>query len=60
MSKYRFTTIRAVDTISVVQIFMDGSRAEVGRFLLPRDGEWRRDVDFLDDIVAAYKKRYKD
>lgn len=57
--KYTLETVRADNTISVLQIFMDGSRIEIGRFFLPSDGRWRKDVDFLDDIVNAYKKRLK-
>lgn len=56
---YKLTTVRVKNTISVVQVFMDGSRAEIARFVLPNDGQWRRDVDFLDDIMDAYKKRLK-
>ncbi len=54
---YHLETLRCNNEISVQQIFMDGSRIEIARFLLPNDGLWRADVDFLDDIKDAYKKR---
>lgn len=56
---YHLTTIRSGDVISLIQIYMDGSRVEIARFLLPSDGQWRADVDFLDDIMNAYKTRLK-
>lgn len=59
MKKYHLTTVRADNTISIIQLFMDGSRREIGRFLLPGDGQWRLDVDFLDDIMKAYDRRLK-
>lgn len=58
-SIYKLTSIREENMIHVVQVFMDGSRQEIGRFLLPNDGQWRLDVDFLDDIMDAYHKRLK-
>lgn len=57
--KYNLTTVRNGNTISLLQVFQDGSRTEIARFLLPVDGQWRLDVDFLDDIVGAYKRRLK-
>lgn len=59
MKKCCLTTLREGNIIYVVQVFMDGSRMEVGRFALPNDGQWRDDVDFLDDIKAAYNKRLR-
>ena len=38
---------------------MDGSRREIGRFMLVGDGQWRLDIDLLDEIMAAYKKRLR-
>jgi len=58
-SIYKLTSIREENVIHVVQVFMDGSRQEIGRFLLPNDGQWRLDVDFLDEIMDAYHKRLK-
>lgn len=56
---YHLTTLRAGNEIAVIQVFMDGSRMEIARFLLPNDGQWRADVDFLDSIMDAYKARLK-
>ena len=58
-SIYKLTSIREENVIHVVQVFMDGSRQEIGRFLLPNDGQWRLDVDFLDEIMDAYHKCLK-
>lgn len=57
--KYNLTTVRNGNTISLLQVFQDGSRTEIARFLLPADGQWRLDVEFLDNIEGAYKKRLK-
>lgn len=57
--KYELTSIRVQNMISIQQVFMDGSRREIGRFMLVGDGQWRLDVDFLDEIMAAYKKRLR-
>lgn len=59
MKNCTLSTLRTGNIIYVVQVFMDGSKMEIGRFLLPNDGQWRDDVDFLDDIKAAYNKRLK-
>lgn len=56
---YHLTTVRVENIIYVLQVFMDGSKVEIARFRLPNDGQWRLDVDFLDDIMDAYKKRLK-
>ena len=56
---YHLTTVRVENVIYVLQVFMDGSKTEIARFGLPNDGQWRLDVDFLDDIMDAYKKRLK-
>ena len=57
--KYELTTVRRNNVVSVLQVFMDGSRREIGRFLLVGDGQWRLDVTFMDDVIAAYKKRLR-
>lgn len=57
--KYQLTSIRKGNVVSILQVFMDGSRVEIGRFLLPNDKQWRLDCIFLDDILAAYRKRMK-
>lgn len=57
MRNYKLTTIREANVIHVIQVFMDGSKLEIGRFLLPNDGQWREDVTFLDNIKDAYVKR---
>ena len=56
---YHLTSVRIENMIYIGAIFADGSKRELGRFELPNDGQWRIDVDFIDDIVDAYKKRYK-
>lgn len=56
---YQLETIRDGNVIYVQQVFMDSSCCVIAMFLLPSDGRWRKDVDFLDDIIAAYKKRLK-
>ena len=56
---YQLEPLRVGNMISIQQVFIDGSRCEIARFLLPDDNRWRKDVEFLDDIVAAYKKRLK-
>lgn len=57
--KYELTSIRVQNVISIQQVFMDGSRREIGRFLLVGDGQWRLDIELLDEIMAAYKKRLR-
>ena len=57
--KYELTSIRVQNMISIHQVFMDGSRREIGRFMLVGDGQWRLDIDLLDEIMAAYKKRLR-
>lgn len=57
--KYELTSIRVQNMISIQQVFMDGSRREIGRFMLVGDGQWRLDIDLLDEIMAAYKKRLR-
>lgn len=57
--KYELTSIRVQNMISIQQVFMDGSRHEIGRFMLPGDNQWRLDIDLLDEIMAAYKKRLR-
>lgn len=56
---FKLATVRAGNIIFIGQVFLDGSRREIGRFMLPDDGQWRLDVDFLDDIMAAYNRRLK-
>ena len=56
---YKITSIRDGNVMYVIQVYMDGSYREIGRFLLPDDGQWRLEVDFHDDIMDAYKTRLK-
>lgn len=56
---FKLTTVRIGNVIFIGQVFLDGSKREIGRFLLPDDGQWRCDVDFLDDIMNAYNKRLR-
>ena len=56
---YKLVSIRDGDVMYVGQLFMDGSSREIGRFLLPNDGQWRLDVDFHDSIMDAYKTRLR-
>ena len=56
---YKITSIRDGNVRYGIQVSMDGSDREIGRFLLPDDGQWRLDVDFHDDIMDAYKTRLK-
>lgn len=57
MGKYEVMCIRDKNVIFIGLVFMDGSKQEIGRFLLPNDRQWRLDVAFIDEIVSAYKKR---
>lgn len=56
---YHLTTRRYENIIQVWAVFLDGSRREIAIFELPENGiNFRADVEFLDNIMDAYKKRY--
>lgn len=58
---FHLTTIRDRNVISVVMIIDSiGKRDIIGQFLLPSDGQWRKDMTFVDDIQKAYFNRLKD
>ena len=45
--------------IGLVMVYPDGHQRNVLFAELPMDGDWRADVDFYDEIEAAYKKRLR-
>lgn len=58
---FHLTSIRDGNVIRIVMIIDSiGKRDIIGQFLLPSDGQWRKDVTFLDDIQKAYYNRLKD
>ena len=58
---FHLTTIRNGNVIRVVFIIDGiGTKEVIAEFLLPSDGQWRKDVTFLDDIQKAYYNRLKD
>lgn len=55
----RFKSIRQRNIIGLLMIYPDGQSRNVLMAELPLDGDWRADVDFYDEIEAAYKKRIR-
>lgn len=56
---YHLTTRRCNNLLEIWAVFLDGSRREIAVFELPENGiNFRADVEFLDNILDAYKKRY--
>ena len=55
----RFKRIRQDNMIGLVMVYPDGHQRNVLFAELPMDGDWRADVDFYDEIEAAYKKRLR-
>lgn len=55
----RFKSIRQNNMIGLVMVYPDGHQRNVLFAELPMDGDWRADVDFYDEIEAAYKKRLR-
>lgn len=56
---FHLTTVRSGNVINVLLVSDIGIKETIGQFLLPNDGQWRLDVDFLDDIQEAYRKRLR-
>lgn len=58
---FHLTSIRDGNVIKIVMIIDSiGKRDIIGQFLLPSDGQWRKDMTFVDDIQKAYFNRLKD
>lgn len=55
----RFKSIRERNIIGLLLVYPDGHDRNVLMAELPMDGDWRADVDFYDEIEAAYKKRLR-
>ena len=56
---YHLTTRRYGNILQIWAVFLDGSRREIAVFELPENGvNFRADVEFLDNVLDAYKKRY--
>ena len=55
----RFKSIRQNNIIGLMMIYPDGHQRNVLFAELPMDGDWCADVDFYDEIEAAYKKRLR-
>ena len=53
----RFKSIRQNNMIGLIMIYPDGRQRNVVWAEMPLDGDWRADVEFYDEIEAAYKKR---
>lgn len=53
----RFRSIREDNIIGLLMITPDGFERVVVQVLVPRDRDWRADVELYDEIVKIYKRR---
>ena len=54
-----FKSARENNKLALIMIYPDGQPRTVLMAELPMDGDWRADVEFYDEIEAAYKKRLR-
>jgi len=59
MGTYEVKSIRQGNVVYIYVVWQDGYVEEVGHILLAWDGQWKEDAVFIDEIVAAYKKRLR-
>ncbi|MBQ8518018.1 MAG: hypothetical protein IJ455_00240 [Agathobacter sp.] len=53
----RFRSIREDNIIGLLMITPDGFERVVVQVMVPRDKDWRADVELYDDLVKIYKRR---
>lgn len=54
-----FKSVRENNIIGMDMIYPDGHSRIVLMAEMPRDGDWRADVEFFDLVENAYKKRLR-
>ena len=59
MGAYEVKTMRRDNVVYIYVIWQNGYIEEVGHILLGWDGQWKEDSVFIDEIIAAYKKRLR-
>lgn len=59
MMQVIFRGNREGNKISIKMISPTGEQKTVITMDMPQGGDWRADVDFYDEIEAAYKKRLR-
>ena len=59
MGAYEVKSIRQGNVVYIYIVWENGCVEEVGHILLGWDGQWKEDAVFIEEIIAAYKKRLR-
>ena len=57
--RIRFRSIREDNMIGLLMTTPDGFERVVVQVMVPRDKDWRADVELYDDLVKIYTRRLK-